>query len=118
MQQSVFSGNEPELLDSFSQGAFYSDESITVWNDDEAAYETTKSLSEGDEAEAWLFGDDAFLTKMRQVGPHKEFHMNAFTFITTLTASMSTLGIRLRSFAPLQSNDSKFASIQDGNTVH
>lgn len=78
MQQSVFSGNEPELLDSFSQGAFYSDESITVWNDDEAAYESTNSLAEGDEAEAWLFGDDAFLTKMRQVDSHRIFHKSFY----------------------------------------
>jgi hypothetical protein len=62
----VFSGNEPDRLDAFSKGVFYSDENYTVW-DDQGIYEITQPWELADERAIWLYGNDPFLTKMRQV---------------------------------------------------
>lgn len=67
IQECTFSGNEPELVDSFSKGVFFSDQELTVWNDDKGRYEMAGTLEDAEEARNWLYGSSNFLTKQRAV---------------------------------------------------
>lgn len=67
MQECVFSGNEPDILDAFSNGLMYSDNNITVWNDEAEVYETTRTLEQAEQQVNWLYGSDNFITRQRLV---------------------------------------------------
>ena len=67
VQECVFSGNEPDILDSFSKGMLYSDGNITVWNEEAESYEITRTLEQAEEEVKWLYGSDNFITNMRRV---------------------------------------------------